>query len=64
MKKLRLTKKAKVGILVGLASILLIALIIILLSIERPKTYDVENLKPLIFNSSNFCDVNGSYSSN
>lgn len=50
MKKLRLTKKAKVGMLVGLASILLIALIIILLSIERPKTYDVENLKPLIIN--------------
>lgn len=50
MKKLKLTKKAKTGILVGLAGILLIALIVVLLNIERPKTYDIETLKPLIIN--------------
>lgn len=50
MKKLKLTKKAKMGILVGLAGILLIALIVVLLNIEKPKTYDVEILKPLLIN--------------
>lgn len=50
MKKLKLTKKAKMGILVGLAGILLIALIVVLLNIERPKTYDIQKLKPLIIN--------------
>lgn len=50
MTKYKLTKKAKTGILVAIASILLIALIIILLSIEKPKTYDIEKLQPLIIN--------------
>ena len=50
MTKYKLTKKAKTGILVAIASILLIALIVILLSIEKPKTYDIEKLQPLIIN--------------
>lgn len=50
MTKLRLTKKAKTGILVAIASILLIALIIILLNIEKPKVYDLTKLEPLIIN--------------
>lgn len=50
MTKLKLTKKAKTGILVAIASILLIALIIILLNIEKPKVYDLTKLEPLIIN--------------
>jgi hypothetical protein len=50
MTKLKLTKKAKTGILVAIASILIIALIIILLNIEKPKVYDLTKLEPLIIN--------------
>lgn len=50
MKKLRLTKKAKVGILVIIASILLIGLIVIISNFEQPKRYDVDNLKSALIN--------------
>ena len=50
MKKLKLTKKAKVGILVILAGIILISLIIIISNFKQPKTYDVDNLKSALIN--------------